>query len=81
MSQKAIILIIILLILLGLSGYLLYKKFLVEEPFPSLGIAKPLETEFELKIFTDQRFLNLKQQVELPIKVDSKGKINPFMKF
>ncbi len=69
------------MVLLGIGGYFLYTKFLAEEISLPSAVTKPLETNFDLKVFTDQRFLDLKQHIELPIKVSSKGKINPFMEF
>jgi hypothetical protein len=81
MTQRTIILIVILAVLFGVGGYFLYTKFLTEEVVLSLNVSKPIETNFETKIFTDQRFLDLKQNIELPIKVGSKGKANPFMPF
>lgn len=81
MNPRTIILFAILIILLGVGGYFLFTKFMAEEAPSSLGITKKIETEFKSEIFIDQKFLDLKQHIELPIKVDLKGKINPFMKF
>jgi len=81
MNKKIIILIIFLLVL-AISGYFLYAKLI--SPFEvgtSLGVAKPLEIKFETEILAEPKFINLKQPISLPIKVDSRGKVNPFMKF
>lgn len=79
--SKRIIFLILLAVLGGVIGYFVYIKFIMKEEVPSFGVVKKVETNFETKIFNDQRFLDLKQYVELPIKVEAKGKINPFIKF
>lgn len=46
-----------------------------------LGVAKTMETNFNVKIFSNEKFNGLKEYVVLPIEAGQKGKINPFMKF
>ncbi|MBU1146486.1 hypothetical protein KKD80_02985 [Patescibacteria group bacterium] len=80
MKKRAIILIIIV-VLVAAGGYFLYYKLMSGETENLLGTAKTIETNFDTKIFSDEKFGGLKQFVALPIEVGQKGKINPFMKF
>jgi len=80
MKKRAIILIIILLAVAA-GGYFLYYKLIGGETESAFGVAKFVDTNFDMKVFSDEKFDGLKQYVSLPIEVGQKGKINPFMKF
>ncbi len=80
MKKRALILIIILLVVAA-GGYFLYYNLVSGEPESVLGVAKTMETNFNVKIFSNEKFEGLKEYVVLPVEAGQKGKINPFMKF
>jgi hypothetical protein len=80
MKKSAVILIIILLIVAA-GGYFLYYKLISGELENTLGVTKITDTNFDKKVFSNEKFNGLKQFVSLPIEAGQKGKINPFMKF
>lgn len=80
MKNKALILIIVLLFV-AMGGYFLYYKLISEEAESTIGITKIIDTNFDTKIFSNEKFDGLKEYVALPVEVGQKGKINPFMKF
>ncbi|MFZ5363969.1 MAG: hypothetical protein ACOZAG_00585 [Patescibacteria group bacterium] len=80
MKKKFIILIIILL-LVGAGGYFLYYNLMSDEIGGALSTVKSIDTNFDTKIFSNEKFNGLKEYVVLPVEVGQKGKINPFMKF
>ena len=79
--NKKILYLIAALVVFGIGGYFLYTR-LGEADVTAVGqTAKLIETSFKTQIFSDQKFVDLKKHITLPIKVSQKGKANPFMKF
>jgi len=80
MKKRALILIVILFIIAG-GGYFLYSMLIIGETESILSAGKTIDTSFDTKIFSEEKFNDLKQNITLPIEVGQKGKIDPFMKF
>jgi hypothetical protein len=79
--NKKLIFLIIFLALLAIGGYFLYTQLGSGGTVKNGGIVNNLETNFEVKIFSDHKFLGLKDYLAAPVTAGEKGKINPFMKF
>ncbi len=79
--NKKIIYLAGLALILGIGGYFLYSLLLPGGDIPATGTAKNFEFKFKTKIFSDQKFSDLKNNINLPVKAGEKGKTNPFMKF
>ena len=59
----------------------MYSMLIIGETESVLSAGKTIDTSFDTKIFSEEKFNDLKQNITLPIEVGQKGKIDPFMKF
>lgn len=59
----------------------MYSMLMVGEMENISGVGRTIDTNFNTKIFSEEKFNGLKQNIVLPIEVGQKGKIDPFMKF
>ena len=77
----------VMVILVGLIGYLLYDNFLSGyiKPADSVEVnIKPLvvptvNTEFETDFLSKEPYINLKENGDLPVKAGRIGRPNPFL--
>lgn len=79
--NKKIIYFVAAAAILGIGGYFLYITLTAEEETPIAASSGIIATDFGTKIFSDDKFSDLKSNITLPIKAGQKGKTNPFMKF
>lgn len=82
MKDKKIILIIIVIAVIGVAFYFVYKNFLAKKA-PSVSVVSTLKvkTGFALEVLEESKFTALRMYGKLPVVVSQKGKINPFAKF
>lgn len=79
--NKKLIFLIAFLVLAAIGGYFLYAQLGLGGTVQNLAVVNNSETNFEVKIFSDQKFVGLKKYLAAPVTAGEKGKINPFMKF
>lgn len=82
MKDKKIILIIIVIAVISVAFYFVYKNFLAKKA-PSVSVVSTLKvkTGFALEVLEEPKFTALRMYGKLPVVVSQKGKINPFAKF
>lgn len=84
-SKKNIILILVLITCLGVTGYFLFgsnnssdSNIISSEIKSEMTVFPKLEEKINTELFSDDKFKSLKEYGDVPVKIGTLGKIDPF---